>query len=334
MIQLSHLPASRRAFLQRGAAMASLVLPGHAFSQGARGSGLRIICTAPGGSIPDIVARRYAEQITRLHIGNVIVDNRPGAAGQIAVNTLRQANADGSTMLLAQGAVATVYPHLYSKLPYDAIADLRPVSMAAETTLALCVGPAVPEAVKTLREFIDWTRTQPRISNFGSPGTGTLPHLLGAMLAREAKVDWQHVPYGGGPPAIADLVGGRILALILPEGLLAPQQTAGKLRVLATSGAARSTFMPTIPTLLESGYPSLVMREWFAFFMPGTTPAAIVERAALSIRDAGLSTALPAMFGEIGMHASTSTPAELVKRIAEEQRYWKVVMAATGIRAD
>jgi len=334
MIDLSQPPASRRAFLQRGAAITSLILPGYTFAQAPRGGGLRIICTAPGGSIPDIVARRYAEQIARVHPGNVIVDNRPGAAGQIAVNTLRQANADGSTMLLAQGAVATVYPYLYSKLPYDAIADLRPVSMAAETTLALCVGPAVPDTVKTLREFIDWTRTQPRNANVGSPGTGTLPHLLGAMLAREAKVDWQHVPYGGGPPAIADLTGGRILALILPEGLLAPQQAAGKLRVLATSGATRSTFMPAVPTLAESGFPSLVMREWFAFFMPGGTPPVVLDRAARSIQEAALSTALSAMFGEIGMHASTSTPSELGKRIAEEQRYWKVVMANTGIRAD
>ena len=154
---------------------------------------LRILCSGPAGSIPDIVARRAAEHLTRQYPQGAIVDNRPGAAGQIAVNALRASAPDGATVLLAQGAVATVYPYLYDKLAYDPIADLQPVSMAGEMTLALAVGPAVPGGINNLKELIDWMRSNPRLANVASPGTGTLPHLLEVMLFREANLPWQHV---------------------------------------------------------------------------------------------------------------------------------------------
>jgi tripartite-type tricarboxylate transporter receptor subunit TctC len=200
---------------------------------------LRILCSGPAGSIPDIVARRVAEQLTRQYPQGAIVDNRPGAAGQIAVNALKAAAPDGSTVLLAQGAVATVYPYLYTKLAYDPIADLQPISMAGEMTLALAVGPAVPSNVTNLEELIVWMRANPKLANVASPGTGTLPHLLEVMLFREANVPWQHVVYAGGPPAMIDLLGGQVAALVLPEGLFRQHKATGKLRVLATSGAER-----------------------------------------------------------------------------------------------
>jgi len=325
---------SRRHFLRTASALAAVaVAPGAARAQSAASS-LRILCSGPAGSIPDTVARRYAEQIGARYPGGVLVDNRPGAAGQIAVGALKQAAPDGATVLLAQGAIATVYPYLYAKLGYDPATDLKPVSVAAEATLALAVGSAVPASVHTLADFIAWSRANPALSNFGSPGPGTLPHVLSAMLFREAKIEAQHVAYAGGPPAMVDLMAGRIASLVLPEGLLRPHQAAGRLRVLATSGSARSAFMPDVPTLVEQGHPNLAIREWFGFFMPGSTAAGVVESASLSVRAAGGNKALGGALADMGMLASSSTPAAMSERIATEQRYWRDAINTTGIRVE
>lgn len=329
---------SRRALLANSIALAALATLGGlgaSRSAAAQGTGaLRLLCTAPGGSIPDIVARRYAEHLAGRRNGGVVVDNRPGAAGRIAVGALKQADADGNTLLLAQGAVATVYPYLYEKLAYDAVSDLKPVSLAAEATLGLAVGPSVPESVRNLREFIDWMRTHPAQANYGSPGAGTLPHLLGALLAHEVKAGWQHVAYAGGPQALVDLMGGRLTMLILPEGLLRQQHAAGKLRVLATSGRTRSEFMPGIPTFVEQGHAGLIIREWFAFFAPGATPQTVVDAAAVQVGQAAVSLASSGVLRDIGMLAVASTPARMSETIALEQRYWQSVLGSTGIRAE
>jgi tripartite-type tricarboxylate transporter receptor subunit TctC len=295
---------------------------------------INLLCSGPAGSIPDIVARRVAEQLAGPFARRALVDNRPGAAGQIAVNALKAAPADGSVVLLAQGAIATVYPYLYPALTYDPERDLKPVSLASEMTMGLAVGPAVPDSVTDIRQLLAWMRLNPKLSNVGSPGTGTLPHLLEAMLFRDAGVDWQHVAYSGGPPALTDLMGGQIAALVLPEGLLRQHRAAGRLRVLATSGAGRSSYLPDVPSLVEQGYPKLVVREWFAFFMPGRTTPDVVDRTAQAIRAALAQPALVAAFGESGMQAASSTPAELTTRIAVEQRDWESVIRLSKIKAE
>lgn len=185
----------RRRFLRAGAsgiaAAAALSLGCRAY--GANTTPMRILCSGPPGSVPDLVARAVAEQLIVNGGQRAVVDNRPGAAGQISVVALTTAPADGATLLLAQGAIATVYPYLYARLPYDPAVDIQPVSLASEMALGLAIGPAVPKEVKTLGEFMVWLREHPTQANVGSPGTGTLPHLLEAMLLRKEGVAWQHV---------------------------------------------------------------------------------------------------------------------------------------------
>ena len=192
----------------------------------------------------------------------------------------------------------------------------------------------MPATVTNLGELVAWVRAHPAQASYGSPGVGTLPHLMVALLAHEARLEWTHVAYAGGPPALVDLMAGRLAALALPEGLLRPLQLAGKLRVLATSGAARSDFLPAVPSVVEQGHPALVMREWFAFFMPGGTPATVVEAASQTIRQAALRPALRSALSDIGMLAAAGSPLALRERILQEQPHWRRVLASTGIRAE
>ena len=295
---------------------------------------LRILCSGPAGSIPDIVARRVADQLTRQYPQGAMVDNRPGAAGQIAVHALKASAPDGATVLLAQGAVATVYPYLYAKLAYDPIVDLQPLTLAGEMTLAVAVGPAVPGSVTNIQELADWMRSNPNLANVASPGTGTLPHLLEVMLFREANVPWQHVVYAGGPPAMVDLLGGQIAALVLPEGLFRQHKATGKLRVLATSGAQRSSYFPDVPTLVEQRMRNLVVREWFAFFAPARVQPTAMGALSLTLQQAIARPELAMAFADSGMLAVSSTPAALAGRIAQEQRYWQPIIAAAGVKVE
>lgn len=303
-------------------------------SQAARDAGLRILCSGPAGSIPDLVARAVGEQLSAALGQQAVVDNRPGAAGQLSVGALKAAPADGSTLLLAQGAIATVYPFLYARLAYDPALDLQPVSLASEMSLGLAVGPAVPAAVVTLAQFIDWVRRHPAAANIGSPGTGTLPHLLEAMLFHEAGVAWQHIAYSGGPPAVTALLGGQIAALVLPEGLLRQHHATRRLRVLASSGPTRSAYLPDVPSFVEQGHPDLVVTEWFAFFAPGASSKDTVASLAAALQQALARPALAATLAQAGMTAASSSPSSLSARIAVEQRYWQPVLRTHGIRAD
>lgn len=336
MLRRSILLRPERRRLLAGAAVAVLGAPfwRRVEAQPARVDVLRILCSGPAGSVPDTVARRVGETLAERDGRAVVVDNRPGAAGQIAVAALKAAPPDGNTLLLAQGAIATVYPSLYPKLAWDPAIDLQPVSLAGEMTLGVAVGPAVPDSVTDVRGLFAWMRQNPGLTNAGSPGTGTLPHLLEVMLFQEAGIAWEHVAYPGGPPAMVALLGGQIAVLVLPEGLLRQHRATGRLRMLATSGAQRSAFSPDVPTLVEQGHPKLVVREWFAFFLPGRTPPATLAATSQALRTAIARPALVGAFAESAMVAASSSPAELVERIAAEQRVWDPLIRAAAIRAE
>lgn len=335
-LRLEGAATGRRRFLQTGVRTLAALSPlpfGHRAD--AAGSGpVRILCSGPAGSVPDLVARAVADQLLAKLEMRALVDHRPGAAGQISVGALKGAVADGSTMLLAQGAIATIYPHIYPKLAYDPVADLAPVSMAAEMTLALAVGPAVPASVGNIRDLLAWMRSEPRQANVGSPGTGTLPHLLEAMLMRAAGVAWQHVAYSGGPPAVVALLGGQIAALVLPEGLFSQHRAGGRLRVLATSGAQRTALLPDVPTLVEQGFPDLVVGEWFAFFMSSRVPPPQIEEHSKALRLALAQPALTTVLGNAGMVAVSSTPGALAARIAGERWVWERRLQPLGLQME
>lgn len=326
---MSTLLQSRRWFVATAAGTALSLAAGRSAAR----DSLRVLVGSSAGSVPDVVARRIAG---RLATGgrSVLVDNRTGAAGRLAINELRQSAADGTTLLLAPGAVATMYPAIYAQPGYDARADLLPVSTAAELTLALAVGPGVPASITSLRAFVDWASSPATQPSFGSPGVGTPPHVLGTLFAQRAGIAWTHVPYAGGPPAVNDLLGGRLSATVLPEGLLRQHAAQGSLRLLASSGAERSTFTPQVPTFAEQGYNDVVMGEWFGFFAPAGTPAAVVEELAAHIRRACADPALAETFAAMAIRPYAGSAAQMAERIAREAAGWQPVIRAARITVD
>jgi tripartite-type tricarboxylate transporter receptor subunit TctC len=295
---------------------------------------LKLLCGSPPGSVPDVIARRIAEQLNGRGGRTAVVENRSGAAGQIAIDVLRVAPRDGGTLLVGPGAYSTVYPLVYPRLGYDPDRDLLPLTVAAETALAVAVGPAVPPSVRTLAEFVDWARANPSAASWASPGSGTLPHLAGTLLARSAGLSMTHVAFRGGPPAIADAVGGQIAAVWLPEGLLQPQHAAARLRVLATTGEARSTLLPDVRTFAEQGMPELAIREWFAVYLPGGVPPEIAAGVSALIRDALGRPALAAALAPSGLYVVGSGPEQVAARIAAERRRWEPLIRGAGITAE
>jgi len=295
---------------------------------------LRILCGAPAGGTPDVIARIYAEALSRHYADGVFVENRPGAGAQIGIAALKHSTPDGATMLLTHGAVTTVYPKIYAKLAYDPVLDLTPVSLAGETTFAIGIGPLVPEWVRELEPFIAWARGHASDCGYGTPGIGTLPHLLGATLFRESRVDAQHVVYSSGPMAVSDLLAGRLAAVVLPEGLLRAYHDAGRLRIVATSGERRSRFTLDAPTLAEQGHPTVFTHEWFGFFMPKGVPPAIVEQTSESIQVAAGTPRVLQALDDLAVEASASRPAAMAQRMAAERQHWEHVIVKLALRLE
>ena len=201
-------------------------------------------------------------------------------------------------------------------------------------TFGLVVGRLVPDTVGDVRGLVAWMQRNPQRANVGSPGIGTQTHLLEAMLFRAADVAWQHIVYSGGPPPVVDLLGAQIAALEFPEGLLRQHKASGRLRVLATSGATRSSYLPHVASLVEQGHCSLVVCEWFAFFMAAGVSAVLIANSSQRLRAMIARPELISAFAEFGMKAVASTPAALASRIAAEQHDWEPTIRASGVRAE
>ena len=238
---------------------------------------LRMIVGFPPGGTTDAFARRMAEKLRGVYATNVVVDNKAGAGGQIGVMAVRDAPADGTAMLFTPGSMITIYPHSYPKLQYKP-SDVLPISTGLYTAFGLGVGPAVPASVTNVKEFIAWVKANPSMGNYGTPGAGSMPHMVAALLDKAAGTDMKQIPYRGSGPAIIELLGGQLPCFSSPIGDYLQHLPSGKLRLLAVSGKTRSKFAPNVPTYAEQGFPELTMEEWFGFFMPAKTPLAIANR--------------------------------------------------------
>jgi tripartite-type tricarboxylate transporter receptor subunit TctC len=290
----------------------------------------------PAGSAGDICARRVAERIGGSPYAKnaAVVENKPGAGGRIALDALKTSAPDGSSLTMAQASALTIYPHIYRKLSYDPFADFMPISTSSVMQHGLAVGPMVPESVKSVRDFVAWAKANPDKANFGSPGAGSTPHFIGALLALNTGVDMKHVPYRGSVPGVTDVVAGQIAAMVTPAGDFLQNHRAGKLRLLATSGKTRLPFATDVPTFAEQGQPELTMEEWFGFYAPARTPPAVIAAANAAINKALADRAVIDGLGVVGLIAQGSTPEEQLRSQRAEFERWEPLVKRIGFTAD
>lgn len=315
-------------------AAASLCLPSTVRAQGLPELA-RILVGFPPGGTPDLVARRLAEQLTGRLARAVVVDNRPGAAGRIAVDAARQAPADGQTLLLNPAGVLTINPHTYRKLTYDPVKDLAPLSLAAFLDIGLAVGPGVPATVRTVADLGAWARSQAGGTlQFGSPAAGSPPHFLGDEIARHLGLRPEHVSYRGGTALVNDMLGGLLPVGVLTLGDLVQQEKAGRLRVLGSTGTARSRHAPQVPTFEEQRIPGFTWRDWIGVFIAGAPSAEVLGRVAPLVRAATASDAFRQALAGSLLDAASSGPQELERLVRADTERWAAVVRRSGFVAD
>ena len=332
-------PSNRRAFVRQSAAVAALATFGAAGRAGAQASQpldvVKLITGFPPGGTSDTLCRRVAEGIKgTAYTKSAIVENKPGAGGQIAVQSMKGAATDGSILLQTPASMLMIYPHIYKKLAYDAFADVTPVTLACTFDFGFCVGPAVPDSVKDIPGFLAWCKANPDKANYGSPAAGSVPHFIGVLLGQAGGIELKHVPYRGSAPAVQDLVAGQIQAVSAPVGEFTQQANAGKIRFLGVSGDKRSRFAPNVPTFAEQRYKDLVFSEWFGFFAPGGTPALVVMRANEALRAALAQKDVVDGLAVMGLEAKSSTPQELATLLKESYDRWGPIVKKIGFTAD
>ena len=289
-----------------------------------------IVPFAPGGS-NDIMARITAQKFSESLGQQVIVDNRPGASGIVGTELAAKAPPDGYTLLM-MSLTLTVNPSLYRKLPYDTVKDLIPISLIASAPLMLVVNPALP--VKSVKDLIAYAKANPGKLNFGSGGRGTTPHLAGEMLKAMAGLQMTHVPYKGGGPALADLVGGQIQLMLenIPSTL--PFAKAGKLRALAVSGKKRSALAPDLPTLDEAGLAGYEIVGWNGLFFPtGTSPVHVKTIYAQAVKMLAQPD-VKERLATLGAEPVGNSPAEFAGFIRAEIAQWARIVQQAGLKAE
>jgi tripartite-type tricarboxylate transporter receptor subunit TctC len=324
---------TRRQVIQSAGASALLASIGQAAWAQALDN-LKIVTGFAAGGTSDTLCRRVGTRMTPDYAKSVQVENRTGAGGQIAIQYVKAAAPDGSTLLQTPTSMLTIYPHIYKKLPYEPLVDLSPVSLACAFDFGFAVGPAVPMTVKTVADFLAWAKANPLGANFGSPAAGSTPHFVGALLGKSAGVDLKHAAYRGTQPAMLDLLGGNVSAVSGPIGDITQHLATGKVRILGVSGAKRSRFAPDVPTFSEQGLKDMTHSEWFAFLLPAKAPAEVVNRMHAALKVALAQKDVIDGLATFGLEAMSSTPAELTELIRKDTAKWAPIVKSVGFTAD
>ncbi|MDA7415446.1 tripartite tricarboxylate transporter substrate-binding protein [Xenophilus arseniciresistens] len=321
-----------------GAATWNAAVPLRAFA--AQGAGLpvdqvQIYYGFPAGSSGDAVARRIGEKLAGSAYTRkaAVIENKTGAAGRIALESLKSAPADGTVMALAPLGAMTIHPYTYKVQRYRN-EDFQVVGRAAVMHHGLAVGPLVPDSVRTLKDFLAWAKANPSKAAFGSPGAGSTPHFIGALLGIDSGIELRHVPYRGSVPGVTDTVGGQIAAMVTPSGDYLPFLSAGKLRVLATSGSRRSPHLPQVPTFAEQGFADLTVEEWFGFYMPAKTPPHIVQAANAAINAALGDPRVADSLASLGLLVKGGTPQEAAAELKADHERWGPLVRKIGFTTD
>jgi len=293
---------------------------------------IRLVVPFPPGGATDLIARAVAQKLAEAWGASVVVDNRPGAGGNIGTELVARSAPDGYTLEMGTVGTHAINPSLYAKIPYDHIKDFAPVILVAGVPNVLEVNPSVP--VQTVQELIAYAKANPGKLNFASSGAGTSIHLSGELFKVMAGVQMTHVPYKGSGPALQDLLGGQVQLMFdnLPPSL--PQIKAGKLRALAVTSSVRAPALPEVPTIAESGLPGFEASSWFGILAPAGTPPAIVAKVNAEVSKWLASPEGKEKLAGIGANAAGGSPEDFTRHIQAETAKWAKVVKESGAKVD
>lgn len=311
------------------AALVSVGLGAAAQAQNYPDRPIRLIAPFPAGGLVDVLARTVGDELSKSLGQPVIVENRPGAGGNIGAEAAARATPDGYTLLMTSAGILTANQFLYAKMPFDPATAFIPVSNVADMPMLVVVNPNVK--AKTLAELVALAKAEPGKINFGSPGVGTTGHLGLALFMHAAQIKLTHVPYKGAAPAITDLIAGQIDGVVDNPPTVLPHIEAGKLRALAVAAKERMPQLPNLPTAAEAGIPNFYASSWFGVAAPAGTPKEIVARLQKEIATALAKPALRERFAKSGARLIGNSSEEFAKQIADDRAMWGSVIKAAGI---
>jgi tripartite-type tricarboxylate transporter receptor subunit TctC len=300
-----------------------------ALSQSYPARPIRIVIPFPPGNPADTQARLIGEKLSARFGQPVVADNRPGATGQIGIEAAAKSAADGYTLVVGQVGTFAVAPHVFKKLPYDVTRDFVAVSQFSSNTLVLVVNANVP--VASVQELVQLSKQKPGAFKFGSNGEGGLPHLTMELFRAKTGVDWLHIPYKGTTQAVTDLLSGQIDLVFDTYGGAAPHAKAGKVKVLASTGARRLEAAPDLPTLIEAGVPDFEVYGWFGAFAPAGTPTEIVRSLNKAINEVLSLPDVRERIRALGLDVGGGTPEQFAATMMDSYNLWGHVVKSIGL---
>jgi len=290
---------------------------------------VRILCPFPPGGGVDITARAIAQELGAPLGQPVLVENKPGAGGNLAAAEVARSAADGYTLLLTLNALHAISPHLYAKLPFDAMKDFSFITPLVSFNNVLVVGPASP--LRSIKDVINAAKREPAKITFASSGNGTNLHLTGELFKSMAGIDLVHVPYKGSAPALTDLMGGNVAMMFDTIPSAVSHVKSGKLRALAVTGAARSALFSEVPTVAEAGLPGFEVVSWYGLIGPAGMPQAVVKRLNAEAAKGAGSNAFRGRMEPLGFEVITSTPERMAQMLAADSARWAAVIKSAGV---
>ena len=292
---------------------------------------IRILVGFPPGGSADVVARLLADKM-RVTLGqNVIIDNKPGAAGRVALGEVKRAAPDGQTLVLAPSGALVVSPWLYKNLGFDPVRDFTPVARAVTFDFAITAGPGAPSG--DLKAILAWMKSNPGKANYGTPGAGTVPHFTGVLLSQSAGVELTHVAYKGGAPSVNDLLGGQVPLVIDTPLETIEHHRAGKLRILAVTGDTRTKSLPEVPTLKELGI-NMAADAYFGVYGPPGMAPEVTSRIARAVADALRQSDVSERIFALGLVPAYGSGDELAATQAAHLKRWEAPIKASGFTAE
>jgi tripartite-type tricarboxylate transporter receptor subunit TctC len=292
---------------------------------------LRIWVGFPPGGSADVIARLLAEKLKTPLGQNVLVENKPGAAGRLILGELRRMAPDGQNLVLSPSGALVIAPHLYPTLPYDPIKDFTPVSRIVTFDFAVTAGPGAPAG--DLKSVLAWMKANPTKANYATSGAGTVPHFAGLLLSQAAGVPLTHVAYRGGAPAAQDLIGGQVPLMVDTASETIEHHKAGKVRILAVTGEQRSRALPDVPTLKELGI-GTAADAFFGLYGPAGMAPELVARIDRAVADALKAPDIQDRIYGFGLVPNHAPGPQLASTQAEHLRKWEAPIKASGFKAE